>query len=249
MKIFISWSGDTSKQLALALKDWIPDVIQSAECFMSSEDIHKGARWFESIGKELEETDFGIVCVTRDNLSSPWLHFEAGALSKKIGNALVVPLLLGLKASELKPPLSLFNAASADAEEIKRVIHAINAKGQQLDDIRLDRAFALNWGRLAGAISGIAKQESAPEPARTSDDMIEEILSVVREMARKPTWPFLDESLSPFGIGMEKDHTVLSAMYRDYRDSIRKGLSHSPRGLLAENDQVDDKHDSSGEHR
>ena len=60
MKVFISWSGERSKQVARALFEWIPCVIQAVKPWMS-EQIAKGARWSPEIAKELEETRFGIV--------------------------------------------------------------------------------------------------------------------------------------------------------------------------------------------
>lgn len=93
MKVFISWSGDVSRRAAMALKDWLPNVIQTVDPFVSSENIQKGARWFTDVGAELEAAKFGIICLTPDNLTAPWLLFEAGALSKSLSQSRVSPLL------------------------------------------------------------------------------------------------------------------------------------------------------------
>jgi hypothetical protein len=44
MKVFISWSGSRSKQIAKILHDWLPIVLQNIEAFMSTEEIEKGMR-------------------------------------------------------------------------------------------------------------------------------------------------------------------------------------------------------------
>ena len=45
MKIFISWSGEKSRRIALMLREWFPNVLNAVEPFVSSEDIAKGSRW------------------------------------------------------------------------------------------------------------------------------------------------------------------------------------------------------------
>jgi hypothetical protein len=61
MKVFISWSGPTSKAVARVLYEWLPIVLQSIKPFMSSEEIEKGARWASTIANELEDTSFGLI--------------------------------------------------------------------------------------------------------------------------------------------------------------------------------------------
>lgn len=82
MKVFISWSGPVSHKVAQALSDWLPSVVQQVQPLFSSEHVRKGAGWFESIGKELEATNVGILCLTKENLTAPWILYEAGALGK-----------------------------------------------------------------------------------------------------------------------------------------------------------------------
>jgi hypothetical protein len=104
VKVFISWSGQKSREVAVALRDWLPLVINSVEPFVSSEDINAGTRWQGEIAGALQTTNFGLVCVTRENHGAPWLNFEAGALAKAVDSSRVVPLAIDLKPSDIENP-------------------------------------------------------------------------------------------------------------------------------------------------
>ena len=93
MKVFISWSGEISHKVAMALHRWLPSVIQALEPYISSEDIAKGTRGIADISEALEHSSFGILCLTKDNIYAPWLIFEAGALSKSVKQGRVAPFL------------------------------------------------------------------------------------------------------------------------------------------------------------
>ncbi len=41
--------------------------------------------WSAEIVQELNEAHFGIICVTPGNRRREWLDFEAGAISKSVG--------------------------------------------------------------------------------------------------------------------------------------------------------------------
>jgi hypothetical protein len=158
ISVFLSWSGESSHKVAAALRDWLPIVQQSIEPFMSSRDIAKGARWNAEIAQKLEICGFGILCLTPDNLVAPWVLFEAGALSKMVQAASVVPLLTGgMKKSDISFPLAQFQAALPIKEEIYGVVQAINTKlaGEGLEEARLKRAFELAWPELETALTAI----------------------------------------------------------------------------------------------
>jgi hypothetical protein len=80
MNVFIGWSGERSRAVALALREWIPNVIQAANPWMSEEDISKGSTWTSELVVQLGQACFGIICVTPENREALWLAFEAGAL-------------------------------------------------------------------------------------------------------------------------------------------------------------------------
>ena len=82
MKVFISWSGDKSKAVAEQLKDWLPQIINLLDPWISFEDIGKGRRWSPEIAGQLAVSKAGIVCVTASNRANPWLLFESALFRK-----------------------------------------------------------------------------------------------------------------------------------------------------------------------
>lgn len=196
MKVFISWSGDLSKKIAIALKEWIPNVLQSTEPYVSSEDIDKGSRWSTDIAKELADSTYGILCVTKDNFREPWLNFEAGALSKKIDSSKVCPLLYNVKRSEIDGPLLQFQVTVYKKDDVFKLMNSLNnsCTEQQLPEDRLNKTFELWWPKLEEALqidnSKIISQKVTNESNTTHNDAIlEEILSLVQtqqKILRKP---------------------------------------------------------------
>ena len=188
MKIFICWSQSRSKVMAEALRDWIPDVMQACEPWISSEDIDPGARWSSDLAKQLDEIQFGIICLTSENLNAPWIHFEAGAISKKLTDKTrVCPYLLDIEPTDVIGPLTQFQAIKADKEETRKLMAAINRAldTQALPDDRFNRTFDANWPRLEGILKNIPENtQVVKQPARKEKDMIEEILRTVREHSR-----------------------------------------------------------------
>jgi hypothetical protein len=187
-KVFLSWHGTVSHALARALYDWIPSVLQTVRPFLSSSNIESGARWSEDLAKELEGTHFGVLCITRESVSAPWLNYEAGALSKSIEKARVVPLLFDMRFSEVKGPLVAFNMCLADRAGIKSLIDALNnAAVFVLDDTRLNDAFERCWPELEQRLNAIRELPEAepPQPAPDANgEMLEELLELARSQQK-----------------------------------------------------------------
>jgi hypothetical protein len=188
MKVFISWSSSKSGSVAKALRDWLPQVINSVQPFVSASDIDSGSRWQAELASELDSTNYGIVCVTRDNQIAPWLNFEAGALAKAVvDRARVVPLAVDLPLSELKAPLSQFQAQRADKGGLSAIVSSMNAAADTpLQEKLLTRAFEKWWPDLARELEQIEDDARplAPAEQRTEREMVEEILETVRHLAR-----------------------------------------------------------------
>lgn len=152
MKVFISWSGNRSGQLALELRRWIPQVLQAVEePWMSQTDVKAGSRWGMELGRVLAEYHFGIVCVTPENIKAPWLHFEAGALAKALDQAKVCPLLLGLRPEDLAgTPFHQFQCCAVSREGVLKLLRTLNDQlgPNKLETSVLQGAFDNNWRDL-----------------------------------------------------------------------------------------------------
>jgi hypothetical protein len=188
VKVFISWSGERSRQVAEALRDWLPQVLQFVDPWLSARDIDKGARWGAEIASELNASQFGIICVTPENQSAPWLLFEAGAISKQVDQSRVTPYLFKMRHSDLKQPLALFQAAIADKDETLALLKSINAAvgsggGKQLMDSQIEAIFKAMWTGLQKSLSDVPTDEPSAPPARPEKDLLEEVLSLVRGLA------------------------------------------------------------------
>jgi hypothetical protein len=187
MKVFISWSGDTSKAVAEALRDWLPLVIQAVEPWMSAHDIERGARWNPALTNQLEQTKVGIICLTPDNLKAPWILFEAGALSKTVEATFVCPFLFRVGSSDLEGPLAQFQTTKAEKDDTRELMHTINKSSGPLAlrDGALDQAFEKWWQNLEKRLGGIRVGNAAANiPKRTYRQILEEILELVRNAPR-----------------------------------------------------------------
>ncbi len=188
MKVFISWSGDKSKVVANALRTLVQDVVRSAQPWVSEGGIQAGTRWSAAIQSELEQTKFGIVCLTKANLGAPWVNFEAGALAKTIQDTFVCPYLIDLRPEELpQGPLAQFQAKRATKDDTLALLQALNgACGASRDpDADVDRRFGLAWPDYDSVLTELPKTDKAADRKRTVDEMVSETLLAVRQLGQQ----------------------------------------------------------------
>ena len=190
MKVFISWSGDISHEVAEVLYNWLPHVIQSLEPYISSKDTPKGALWIEVLSEKLKDSSYGILCVTKDNMDALWLNFEAGALSNSVDQSRVAPFLFGIKREEIKEgPITQFQSTIFDENDIRNLLDSLNtAEGTSLlDKSRLDNAFNTWWPKLKDKLNEIkvlepgAKEGELSSQEKDADTSIEKIEELARE--------------------------------------------------------------------
>lgn len=197
MKIFLSWSGAHSRAVAAALNDWLKRIIQATKPFYSP-DIEKGANWSNELDAALEGTRFGIICLTPDNLASPWIHYEAGALSKT-SDALIWTYLHGVEPGNVRPPLGKFQHTIANQDDTLLLLRSINKRladtgGDSLSDKILEEDFIDRWPKLeeklkiAESFSDKYLQATSTtvlDKTRNDREILQEVLELLRAQQRQ----------------------------------------------------------------
>jgi hypothetical protein len=185
MRVFLSWHGPTSHSIALALREWLPSVIQNIKPWVSSEDIKKGARWSPAIAKELSECRAAVFCMTPDNLESPWMHFEAGAASNTPWSANICTYLFGVTSANIEGAFSQFQATIATSKDDNlRLLKTLNNAQEDaaLDEKRLEHAFNTYWPQLDFELKKIRAMKPPAKVQRDLRDIAEETLDIVRDI-------------------------------------------------------------------
>jgi hypothetical protein len=186
MKIFLSWSGERSLSVAKHLRDWIPLVLPGAEPWLSTDDIRKGSRWQTEIGGALQSPMAGILCLTKDNLESPWLHFEAGAIfTAAMGHGMLCTYLIDINNGEVPLPMGMFQSTLASREDTLKLIADLNRlMSSPVPEDRLKKLYETFWPELNKTIAAARSLTANKVPAREATDLLQEILTTVRGLAR-----------------------------------------------------------------
>jgi hypothetical protein len=157
--------------------------------------MDKGARWNNEISKELEQSKIGIIAMTAENLTSPWIMFEAGAISKVVEEGLVCPIVFGIAKTDLVGPLANFQAIEFNKAEVHQLVATINnaAKDAALNERSLNEAFDKWWPDLEQKVEAISSAaQPSSEPQRTQRDLLEEAVentrTLIRELQGLPPW-------------------------------------------------------------
>jgi len=156
MKVFLSWSGQQSKQVAELLSNWLPNVLQSIKPWFSGADIKAGSLWMNELQYQLSESKVGIICLTPENLSAPWILYEAGLLSKSIGNSFIIPYLIGFSPIDLSGPLVHFQSVTTSKKDNFKMLQTFNKLSENsINDDTLKSAFERSWPDFESKLSQI----------------------------------------------------------------------------------------------
>lgn len=186
MKVFISWSGELSKNIAEVIKTWLPCIIQSVEVFFSPDDIEKGENWDTKVSTELLECKYGIICLTKENVSAPWIHFESVALAKALDSR-VATLMINVTPTDIKGPLSRYQATKLDKDDFFQLIKNINEQLEtQLNIEVLKTLFNTLWDKINNDFKNLLEkyQDISPKKKKgiKNDEALDEILLLLRKL-------------------------------------------------------------------
>lgn len=189
MKVFLSWSGQRSKEVANLLSDWLCCVIQASRPWISTRDLDRGSLWFGEINDQLKDTTVGIICLTQENKNRPWILFEAGALAKGLSTSRVCTLLIDLEPKDIEDPLAQFNHTFPMRESVLGLVKTLNnaLPGNGLDNRILEQVFDTYWPQFEFKFNTVLASTDAQPPSkpRPKEDVLGEILENTRMLNSK----------------------------------------------------------------
>jgi hypothetical protein len=157
---------------------------------MSDADIEKGASGLVEVRTKLAGMKVAISCLTPENLSAPWILYEAGALSKTIDDRsrLCTLLIANLGTKDVPNPLGMFQHTVLEKGDIWKLIQTLNnAMGEDAvaPEIVQDAFETTFWPRLDDRIKELPPYEGPEPPKRDTEDMLAELLDYARENANR----------------------------------------------------------------
>ena len=189
MRVFISWSGELSKQLASAIRDWLPTTLQYVKPYFTPADIEKEQSGNLEISEELGASSICIIALTRESLDSKWIMFEAGAISKSANNPRLCTVLFGIEPTDVQGPLERFQATKFSKDDIHQLLKTINSNAgkEALSEATLNLVFAKWWPDLEREVNEIMKDAGSSTKAAVRDerDLLEEAVSRLRAMSEE----------------------------------------------------------------
>lgn len=166
--------------------------MQFVKVFFSPEDIEKGDNWDKIISTELSECKYGIICLTTENTAAPWINFEAGAIAKSLDSK-VTALMVNIKPSDIKGPLSRYQATRFEKEDFFQLISSINKVLENpLELAVLQNTFNGMWSSLENEANKVImeysdKKKLVKDKTKESDlnnnAPLEEILQLLRQQS------------------------------------------------------------------
>ena len=162
LRLFISHAHE-DKSVAAALQQLISEVFpsgdsQSVKVDYSSDDAPTqgpaaGAEWLEWVLETVRVADVCVVLLSENSVDTPWLTWEAGAVTGAAlstvspstpGGGRVIPLLFGIPVDRIPAPLQSKRAVNGtEPVEMTRLLyrlHALSGSSAAFDDAAARRS-------------------------------------------------------------------------------------------------------------
>lgn len=164
-KVFVSFSGDRSRLIAIALRELLQNLFsEDIEVWISEFNIQAGELWLKKLNSQLKKTRCGIVCFTKENLYSPWLFFEAGALSTAVGQARVIPYCVDISKEDIGP-LTHYQAKNTTPTETEGIVKSIKQFiSSEISDNQLFDSKPDQWNNYYESLKNACALEMVPGP-------------------------------------------------------------------------------------
>ena len=170
MNIFLSWSKSKSQEIALAIKSFLNGLFRDEiKVWMSSESISYGSTSIPEINKALINSDKCIAIITSDNILSPWIMYETGAVlarnlvafPNKDNNEFIIPIIFENVDNKkfMGNPINQFQRLQYSKATLKKLVSQLNQETHTFSDIKtLETQFNLNWNILNKEIKNCLKK-------------------------------------------------------------------------------------------
>lgn len=136
--------------------------------WVSSEDIHLGQDWRKTLRDALDTSNYAVLCVTPQNVDSPWIAMETGAIAMKSEQGFfAVPVLFGLEERDLPSHLSGFQSIEASKANLIRLANEIrNHVKSRTDSTVFERRLNLHTDELLADLTKLMTKRSNPVEPR-----------------------------------------------------------------------------------
>lgn len=189
MKVFVSWSGPVSQQIAALISDWLKHTLLTIDPIYTPNTLRAGTQGTTQLYRLLKGVYTGIFIYTRESLDSQWMIFEAGAIHGNAGNSLLLSLLFELSQKDLPEPMQGYQWKNFNKKEMLDVLHSLSTqRGDDLSRQDLERTFERAWDDLERDVNAVLAKASTTTPLPPTDSIsaqLQQLLVLTESIAAK----------------------------------------------------------------
>jgi len=157
-------------------------VAPHVNAWISDREADPSQRCALAFSRELATSHFGIICLTEENLQSPWILYEAGAMVRSL-KAGVVPLLFGVKPDDMKGPLAQFQCIEVNGAGIERLVSDLYDSGKSALHARQKHlVFSLLWPILDERLHDLVEQTMHGRRIQCTADILDDLAKPLEKL-------------------------------------------------------------------